>query len=129
MLGVAILPPNVSALSIADVLLTPVRPRSVDIWTLDDLQQMIDQILAHNSNLKCYGVINQADSVGSDNEEAFKVLSEYPELKCLPSFVGMRKGFANAMTNGMGLVELKNADQKAIQEIKALYEAIYEKNI
>lgn len=118
-----------SALSIADVFLTPVRPRSIDIWTLDDLQQLINQISAVNHKLICYGVINQADPVGSDNDEAFKIISEYPEIKCLSQFVGMRKCFANAMTNGMGLLELKNADPKAVQEIKSIYEAVYQKDM
>lgn len=118
-----------SALSIADVLLSPVRPRSVDIWTLDDLQNLINQMSAVNHSLSCYSVINQADPVGSDNDEAFKVLSDYTEIKCLPQYIGMRKGFANAMTNGMGVTELKNADPKAVQEITTLYEAIYNKHV
>lgn len=114
-----------SALSIADILLTPVRPRSVDIWTLDDLQIMINQMHAVNHKLKCYSVINQADPIGSDNDEAFKVLSEYPEFTCLPNFIGMRKGFSNAMTSGKGVIELKNADPKAVYEMKLLYNSIY----
>ncbi len=118
-----------SALSIADILLTPVRPRSVDIWTLDDLQIMINQMNAVNHKLKCYSVINQADPIGSDNDEAFKVLSEYPDFTCLPNFIGMRKSFSNAMSSGKGIIELKNADQKAVNELKLLYLAIYENDM
>lgn len=118
-----------SALSIADVLITPIRPRSVDIWTLDDLQSLINQITAVNHKLISYAVINQADPSGSDNEDAFQVFNDYPEITCLPTFIGMRKIFPNAVGKGKSVIEMPSIDIKANNEMKSLYNSIYGNDI
>ena len=114
-----------STLTIADILIAPFRPKSADIWTLDSLKQMVNEISTVNKNLKCFAVINQADSVGSDNREALQVISEYEDIQCIPTTIGLRKSISNAFTDGLGILELKNADKKAVQEMMALYEFIY----
>lgn len=114
-----------SALSIADIFLIPFKPRSLDIWTIGGVKNMIAEIKAANPKLKCFAIINQADSKGSDNDDALDVISECEDLKCLKIPIGQRKAFSNAAADGLGVSELKTADKKAIQEMKALYDAIY----
>lgn len=114
-----------SALSISDIFLVPFKPRSLDIWTIGSVKQMISEIKAVNVKLECFAVINQADSKGSENEDAEAVISKCPDLRCLPTPIGQRKAFANASADGLGISELKTPDKKALQEMKALYEAIY----
>jgi chromosome partitioning protein len=114
-----------SALSIADKFLSPFKPRSFDIWTIGAFNLLINEIHTVNPNLKCYAVINQADSTGNDNNEAVEILKECSSLTCLPTFICNRKSFGNAATQGMGVCELKIQDKKAIQEITELYNHIF----
>jgi chromosome partitioning protein len=114
-----------SALAIADVFLVPFKPRSLDIWTIGGVKKMIAEIKAINPKLACYAVVNQADAKGSDNEDAQSVLSECPDLKCVPVAIGQRKAFSNAAADGLAVMELKSADKKALCEIKTLHDLIY----
>lgn len=114
-----------SALSIADLFLVPFKPRSLDIWTVGPLKKMISEIKAVNAQLMCIAVINQADSRGSDNYDATEVLKECPDLVCSPISIGHRKAFANAAADGLGVIELKTQDKKANEEIRKLYEYVF----
>lgn len=113
-----------SALMIADVFLIPFKPRSLDIWTLGPLKTLISEIKVYNSRLSCIALINQGDCRGSDNEDALDVLKDF-HLTCYEEYIGYRKSYANAASEGMGVVELKDQDRKATDEIKKLNECIY----
>lgn len=39
--------------------------------------------------------------------------------------IGQRKAFANAATDGLGVIEMKTQDKKAIAEMQTLYNHIY----
>lgn len=114
-----------SALTIADVLIVPFKPRSLDIWTLGSLKTMVNEIKAVNPSLVCLAVINQADARGSDNEEVMEILKECNEIQCLEHSIGHRKAFGNAATDGLSVVEMKDKDRKAVEEIRNLYEYVY----
>lgn len=116
-----------SALSVADVFLTPFKPRSLDIWTLGSVRKMIQEVKTTNPKLKCYSVINQGDSRGADNEGAIKILNEFPDLFSFTTIIGHRKCFSNAAAEGLGIHELPVMDKKALKELKDLYDKIYVK--
>lgn len=114
-----------SALIVADIFLIPFKPRSLDVWTIGLVVNLIEEIQSVNHSLKCYAVINQADFKGSDNEQAINLISSYPAIRCFPFTIGNRKSFANASSEGLSILELKNADKKSLEEIKILYDNIY----
>ena len=113
-----------SALTIADKFIIPFKPRSFDIWTVGKVKQLIEEIHTVNTELLCYSVINQGDSKGFDNGEAMEILSEIECLKQIPVVIGHRKAFANAASEGLGVIEMKKKDNQAVQEIKSLLEFI-----
>jgi chromosome partitioning protein len=116
-----------AALSIADMCFVPFKPRSLDIWTLGDFRSVVLEMLPANPNLKVFAFVNQADPKGSDNAGSQEMLSEYEEIKCLPITIGARKAFANAASDGLGVLEMKVLDKKAVDEIGQLYDFIYKK--
>lgn len=115
-----------SALTVADTFLIPFKPRSFDIWTLGAIRNMIDEVLTINPKLKCYYVINQGDSRGSDNTSAIQILSEFPSL-LFTTVIGHRKIFADAASEGKGINEMPKKDDKATSEIETLMDCIYPK--
>jgi len=118
-----------AALSIADVCLVPFRPRSADLWTLPDIQTVINEMKPANPNLQVFSIINQADSTGWDNEGSIDILQECEDIKCIDLTVGYRKAFPNAYSDGLSVLEMKIQDKKAVQEITNIYDFIYSKCI
>lgn len=114
-----------SALAVADVYLIPFKPRSFDVWTLGDVKTIIRDMIVTNPNLKCFAFLNQADSKGSDNEDTFAILEDCTEIQSLDVSIGNRKTFGNSSSEGLGVIEVKNIDKKAIMEIMELYHSIY----
>ncbi len=112
------------ALLMSDIFLVPFIPRSVDIWTLQKVEQLITEAKIPNSALFAYSFLNRADVQGKDNGEASEVLTNSNAFVFLDKVVRNRKAFANAMTVGLGVQELKPADDKAIQEMTALFTEI-----
>lgn len=112
-----------AAISVADVLILPFKPSSIDIWTMVPIKAILDECL--NPNLKAYAVISQADAKGKDNEEAIDILRDFDNMKILKCMIGNRKAFRNAAADGMGVAELDPIDKKAVQEMEQLYYSIY----
>lgn len=112
-----------AALLCADFFLIPFRPRSYDIWTLGKIKDLIIEVSMANTKLKCVAVLNQADHTGSDNRDASEILSECEGIEFLPVILGSRKVYANAASDGLGVVEM--SDQKAKKEIESLHDLIF----
>lgn len=116
-----------SSLVVADIYLVPFKPRSYDVWTIGDVKTIISEMRVVNPKLNSYAFINQADPKGSDNEDTLNILQECQEFKCINLTIGNRKTFGNSSSDGLGVTEVKNPDKKAIQEMQALYEFVYNK--
>lgn len=114
-----------SALTIADCYLVPFKPRSFDVWTIGKVQDLVEKTKIINPNIRVIVCINQADSKGTDNEEALKILSEIPDFKCATCFIGHRKAFSNAAAQGLGVFEL-DKDAKAKDELMDLHRVVYQ---
>lgn len=114
-----------AALTIADILIAPFQPRSLDVWTIGKLSSLIDEVSTINPNLKTYAVINRADSQGQDNNEAIEIINETGNIICLREIVCQRKAFANASAEGKGVIEMTPKDKKAVEEITDLTNKIF----
>ncbi len=108
----------------SDVFLVPFQPKSFDIWTAQKVSELVEEAKSLNDKLISYAFINCAGTRGSDNDDARTILSKVNGLSLLPVAVALRKSFSNATAEGLGVVELNN-DKKAINEIKALHNAVF----
>jgi chromosome partitioning protein len=114
-----------AALVLAHVLLVPFVPRSFDIWTLDAVSALIQEIRTVNPDLRAYAFINRGDASGTDNLEAAQLLQEKEALAYLATPILTRKAFGKAAAQGRAVTELRPADEKASREIQALYAALF----
>ncbi|RZK36916.1 MAG: chromosome partitioning protein ParA, partial [Hymenobacter sp.] len=103
-----------SALTVSHVYLVPFAPRSLDIWTLRKVENLIAEVMPFNPSLSCLTFINKADARGTYKEEAGDLLRESTHLHFLNTPVGNRISFANAAAAGLGVLEMKPGDEKAI---------------
>jgi chromosome partitioning protein len=115
-----------AALAVSDMLLIPFVPRSFDIWTIEKVAELVEEMRAANPDLRAHTFINRADARGSDNEEAAEVLKDSETLVLLDAALGQRKAFGNAAAEGLSVTELRQLDPKAVDEINALYQLVFE---
>lgn len=113
-----------AAMTVSDVYIAPFIPRSFDMWTLEKVVRLIDEMRLVNPNLKAYAVLNKTDARGSDNVEAKDFLNESQSITLVEANLGHRKSFANAASKGLGVIEFKPADDKAIKEFTELFETL-----
>lgn len=116
-----------AALILADTLLVPFAPRSYDVWALDDMATLIDEARSVRDGLRAVAVMNQADpgDHSTDNAEAAAAVKEVPQFIYLPIPIRRRKAFSNAGGAGLSVSELTPRDPKAVAEISALANAVF----
>lgn len=114
-----------AALSIADVYLVPFYPRTLDVWTLEPVETLVSEMQVGNPKLRAFTFINRADPKGGDNREVSELLKESEVLAYLDAPLINRKAFANAISFGLGITELKPSDEKATAEFLKLYKSLF----
>ena len=119
-----------AALSVADVLLVPFVPRSFDVWTLEKVGALVEEMRTANPRLHAFAFLNRADPRGQDNNDAGDILRESETLKFIDTPLGARKAFSNAAAQGLAVTELRPQDPRACEEITILCEYVFDiKNI
>lgn len=114
-----------SALSVAGVYLVPFAPRSLDIWTLRKVETLIAEMAPFNPGLLCLTFINKADARGTYKEDTADLLRESTLVQFIDTPLGNRISFANASALGLGVMEVKPVDEKAVAELTNLYAGIH----
>ncbi|MEP6540342.1 MAG: AAA family ATPase [Bryobacteraceae bacterium] len=114
-----------AALSLADILLIPFSPRSFDIWTMDQVAQLVDEMSAANDRLQALAFLNNTDPAGkgTENEDAAEMLKDNKSLNFIEAPLGRRKAYSHAATAGLAVTELLRParNQQAIDEIMTLF--------
>lgn len=113
-----------AAMTVSDVYIVPFIPRSFDMWTLEKVARLIDEMRAAKPDLRAFAVLNKIDSRGSDNSEAQEFLAETESITLVEAALGHRKSFANAASKGLSVVEYKPIDDKAVREMNRLFDIL-----
>ena len=114
-----------AGLSLADVLLLPFNPRSLDIWTIENVEKLLEDIRTINPQLRAVSFLNRADPIGSDNQDSREILAEVAGIEFSGITIVNRKAFGRAVSLGLCVTELNNPDRKAASEIAELYEYVF----
>jgi chromosome partitioning protein len=114
-----------ASLSLADVLLLPFNPRSLDIWTIENVEKLLEDMRTINPELRAVSFLNRADPVGSDNEDSREILSAVAGIEFAGLTIVNRKAFGKAVALGLSVMELNKPDEKAAREIVVLYEYLF----
>lgn len=114
-----------AALFSSDVYLLPFNPRSFDVWTIGKVEKLIQEIRSVKpTELKVFSFINRADARGVDNEDAGELLASSEAITFLDLSLGNRKAFSAAASKGLAVTELNPSDEKATNEVKALFDYV-----
>lgn len=107
-----------AALTVADLVLIPVKPRSFDLWGVDQTADLVREAREINERLRAVAVLNEADPQGKDNEAATDALREVQGVELAPVLIIRRKAFPNAAAAGLSVLEYD--DPKATAELRQL---------
>lgn len=118
-----------AALTIANLVLIPLPPRGPDIWTLDKVAALLEEVRTVNPSLLAWAFLNRADASGTDNQDAMKIITDTPGVDLIPPCIGDRKAFPNAHTQGLSVIEVKPHSPKAIKELEELYQYCFSTDI
>lgn len=113
-----------TGMTAAHILIVPFRPSQPDLDTLPKMQEIIIQAKDLNPQLIIYGLITMAPTnpIVHETQEAEEYLKNYPEIVLLKTLIRDRKIYRDAMSEGLGVVEMTNS--KAKHEIKTLMKEI-----
>ena len=116
-----------SAMVIADRLFIPVQASQFDVWTIERMDELVEQAQGINAALEAAVVINRASPHPQvrESEQAREILEEHENLQFSGVVVHDRIAFRRAASEGMSVWEMETPDAKACAEIDALYNAIY----
>jgi chromosome partitioning protein len=109
-----------AALIVADTVLVPVKPRTLDLWRTRQTAELIIEAREINETLRAVAVLNEADPAGQDNQETLDALAEIPAYEIAPVTLGRRKAIPNALAAGLSVLEY-HQDPKAADEMCQLF--------
>jgi len=121
-----------AALSVADILLVPVQPRSFDVWAIGSVRKVLEEMQAANPEIHALSFLSRADLAsgnvargeGSDNTNATELLKETEGIEFLDAPIGNRKAYSRAAAQGLAVTELTGKDfsQAAVDEMMTLFQ-------
>lgn len=111
-----------AALAACDCVILPFQPRMADFWTVTKVTSLLASIGAvMGKSVPSYAFLNRADPSGTDNAECSKALRQTEGLQFIDHSLGNRKSFANAIGQGLSVLELTPQDEKATNEVNSLF--------
>lgn len=114
-----------SAISAADVMLSPFRPSQPDLDTAPRLVGIIDEMQGTNDALKVYAVLTMCPSnpTVTEIQDAQTYLAKVSGLQVIEPCIYDRKVYRDAICEGKGVTEMTNDKAKA--ELIAVWGAIH----
>ena len=116
------------ALGVADRVYIPVQPFQFDIWTIRQMDSLVEMASGINQNLTAFIVLNRASTnpvIKEDQEtREFFNQEDFEYLSISKSTIRDRISFRKAARDGISVLEW-GQDKKAINEMNLLYEEIY----
>ncbi len=116
-----------TALTVADICLTPFAPSQHDIDTLPLVNDLISQAKTFNTKIKAFAVLSNCPQNKQAREKRLAnigdVFEELPEFILLESQIINRIAYTDSASSGKGVTEM--TDKKAAEEIKNLAGEIY----
>lgn len=116
-----------AAMSIADVMISPIQASQFDLWTLKNLDELVSQAKIFNPKLRVILVISRASTHHSeaDTAHAAELVSDYERFVLSKTIIRDRVIYRRAAALGMGVHEFPEPNEKATQEMFQLYEEVF----
>ena len=120
-----------TALRMADLVIVPLQPSGVDIWTMagpDGLVAEEKRLRGDTRGLRAFALLNRVSTNSGDSSQdrARDALGECVGLDVADMAVSDRIAFQQALTSGRTIHEHRPIDHAARQEMADLYELVFD---
>ena len=119
-----------AALTVSDLIIIPVAPRSFDVWGLRQTLELVREVRALNPGLRALAVVNNGDATGNRNQEALEALAEFDGLEVSPHILMRRLAYSSAADEGLSVLEHVDRNNRrgsaaAREDFTQLFKSIY----
>ena len=116
-----------SALVVAEKAYIPIQPSQFDIWTLNQMDELVETAKSFNSAIQAKVIISRSSTNPSvhESDETRKLLDDFPNLGLAAVSIRDRIAYRKAAKDGLAVIELKPKDPKAIREMETLYNEVF----
>ena len=117
-----------SAMVAADRIFVPLQASQFDVWTLEQMNELVEQAQALNPQLCAQVFINRASPHPKVHEadQAAQMLEDFEHLSFGNIVVHDRIAFRRTASRGLAVTEADSVDPKAAGEVKNLHAAVFE---
>lgn len=106
----------------------PIRASQIDVWTLEQIDDLVREASKINPALRASVVVNAAPARGDEAEKALIVARQFDNLTVLDTVIHERSIYRQAAMTGRAISEISPSDAKAIAELRELYGAFFDDN-
>ena len=112
-----------SAFLIADLVLTPIIPSPLDLWSAVGIREVIEDVRINNEELIARLVINQCQANLNLTRDVMDILEEFG-IPMLKTKLGQRTAYRQSAVYGSIVHDLGNKAAPAIKEVESLTEEV-----
>jgi chromosome partitioning protein len=116
-----------SAMVVAHKVYIPIQPSQFDIWTLNQMDQLVETAKVFNPDLLTWVIISRSSTNPSvhESDDTVEILNDFSNLNLARTGIKDRIAYRKAASSGLGVSELKPKDPKAVEEMEALYNEVF----
>lgn len=116
-----------SALVAAQKAYVPIQPSQFDIWTLNQMDELVETAKAFNPALQAKVIISRSSTNPSvhESDDTGKLLDDFTNLDLAKVIIRDRIAYRKAAKDGLAVIELKPKDPKAVEEMEMLYKEVF----
>lgn len=116
-----------SAMVVAHKAYIPIQPSQFDIWTLNQMDELVQTAKGFNPYLQVWVIISRSSTNPSvhESEDTVEILNDFSSLGLANTGIKDRIAYRKAASGGLGVSELKPKDGKAVEEMDALYKEVF----
>ena len=117
-----------SALVVTEKAFIPIQPSQFDIWTLTQMEELVETAKAFNPDLVANVIISRSSTNPSVHESdvTAKLIEDFDNLDLANVIIRDRIAYRKAAKDGLAVTELKPKDPKAVKEMEALYKEVFD---
>ncbi len=116
-----------SALVVVEKAYIPIQPSQFDIWTLNQMDELVETAKAFNPSVQARVIISRSSTNPSvhESDDTGKLLDDFTNLDLADVTIRDRIAYRKAAKDGLAVTELKPKDSKAVEEMEALYREVF----
>jgi chromosome partitioning protein len=116
-----------SALVVVEKAYIPIQPSQFDIWTLNQMDELVETAKAFNPGVQARVIISRSSTNPSvhESDDTGKLLDDFTNLGLADVTIRDRIAYRKAAKDGLAVTELKPKDAKAVEEMETLYREVF----